>query len=605
MPDMMLVTRHFNGVVDTVTPEVDRTTGSATRTAHPEGATGTLPAVWTGDDREPADGDVPIPGLVTPPTAAAEYLLIRQVASCARTEPDPLAMARSAAHAVADHLDAAAVTIWRIDADDAHVVGSWPTRPPDADGRQDAGVDAALPVAATGRTCWTTVYPSPTGKTGPDAPAVAVRATVAAPLITPHGTWGAIAATWHRPVPDPVGDGERIDSVAVLIGALIANAVDLERLTRDSRDPLTGLPTGAVFQDRLAQEVVRSQRHGHHLALVLVAVDGGSAFDALPGRGGIDPVVATVARRLRRASRGGDVLARLDGDVFGWLLPYCTPEGTRVATERLRAEIVRTGIQADGISVPIGVCDLGQVRDAEGLMGGATDALERAYAGGDDATCEFDGGESGAGLVNGGAAAPDHARTIGTVYAMSRAVDARDPSMFEHSRRVADLAGHLARQLGWSTSREVRLREAALLHDVGKVGVPDEILLKTTALTPEEYRVARTHAEVGAQIIAGVLDDEQVLWVRHHQERMDGRGYPDGLYGDQIPDGARILTVADTWDVMTSGRPYRAALTPGDALSECAALAGTQFCPDVVLALIELWNAGAFVAGLGHLGAFE
>ena len=114
--------------------------------------------------------------------------------------------------------------------------------------------------------------------------------------------------------------------------------------------------------------------------------------------------------------------------------------------------------------------------------------------------------------------------------------------------------------------------------------------------------VANGHPE---KTIEGLFGAEQVLWVRHHHERHDGRGYPDGLSGDSIPDGARILAVADSWDVMISGRPYKAALSTEQALQECRRLAGTQFAPDVVHALGQLWDSGAFTDGLGHLAAYD
>ncbi len=590
-----------------MTPELNQAAGSAGSTAKAEDSAESLPATWTAAGQEPVGNDeLPASGLSKSHVAEAEYAVIRHVATFALSEPDPLTIACEAAHAVATYLGAASVAMWRFDGDEAHVVGWWPSAPPlDVSDPPGSRTVSPMPVARTGRTCWTTMYPPQNIQAGPVDSDSAVRATIAAPLVTPHGIWGAIAASWQRPVPETRDAGDRIEGVAVLLSSLIANAVDLARLTGDSRDPLTGLPTKSVFHDRLNQEVVRSQRHGHPLSLIMIAVNGRTELEDRPGHDGFDHVLEIVSRRIGRAARGGDVLGRLEGDAFGWLLPYCSPEGARLAADRLRAEIARSDVPAGGISVSIGTCNLEQVRDGEGLMSGAAQALSGAQAVPGDATSEYESRRTGAAKPDDGATSADHARTIGSVYAMSRAVDARDPSMFEHSRRVADLAGHLARQLGWSTSREVRLREAALLHDVGKVGVPDEILLKTTALTANEYRVARTHADIGAQIIAGVLDDEQVLWVRHHQERFDGHGYPDGLRGDLIPDGARILTVADTLDVMTSGRPYRKPLDPPDAVSEFRTLAGTQFCPVVVQALVELWNSGAFVEGVGHLGAFE
>ncbi|MEZ5079250.1 MAG: HD-GYP domain-containing protein [Thermoleophilia bacterium] len=158
--------------------------------------------------------------------------------------------------------------------------------------------------------------------------------------------------------------------------------------------------------------------------------------------------------------------------------------------------------------------------------------------------------------------------------------------------RVADLSHRLALEAGWSDDDAADLHQAALMHDVGKVGVPDAILLKKASLSDVEYEVVKTHAALGAQIVAGALSAEQVSWVRGHHERVDGQGYPDGLSGDAIPEGARIMAVADAWDAMTSNRPYREGCSPDEAYAVCVAGRGEQLCADAVDALTCLRAAG-------------
>jgi HD-GYP domain-containing protein (c-di-GMP phosphodiesterase class II) len=123
------------------------------------------------------------------------------------------------------------------------------------------------------------------------------------------------------------------------------------------------------------------------------------------------------------------------------------------------------------------------------------------------------------------------------------------------------------------------------VHDVGKIAVPDAILFKPDRLTPDEFRRVTAHAALGAEIVADVLSGAQVAWVRGHHERWDGQGYPDRLAGESIPEGARILTLADAWDVMTSERPYGVPLSREDALAECRRCSGAQFWPAAVEAL--------------------
>ena len=179
------------------------------------------------------------------------------------------------------------------------------------------------------------------------------------------------------------------------------------------------------------------------------------------------------------------------------------------------------------------------------------------------------------------------------LHALARAIDAKDPTTRKHSERVADLAAQLAQALGWSPKRVSRLREAALVHDVGKIGVPDAILLKPSRLDRDEYEAVKEHAILSAQIVEGVLSPEQVAWVRAHHERPDGTGYPHGLSSDQIPEGAKIIALADAWDVMTAPRLYSEAKDPATALAECRELAGRQFDCFCVEALEKLAARGA------------
>jgi HD-GYP domain-containing protein (c-di-GMP phosphodiesterase class II) len=154
-----------------------------------------------------------------------------------------------------------------------------------------------------------------------------------------------------------------------------------------------------------------------------------------------------------------------------------------------------------------------------------------------------------------------------------------------HSERVAAMAESLALAAGWSPERARLLWEAALVHDAGKIGVPVEILSKPTHLTDDEYATVKTHSDLGAWLTSSVLDDEQISWVRHHHERYDGSGYPVGLIGDAIPEGARLLAVADCWDAIRMPRAYTSGRSAEETLAECRRQSGRHFCPDAVAAL--------------------
>jgi two-component system cell cycle response regulator len=157
------------------------------------------------------------------------------------------------------------------------------------------------------------------------------------------------------------------------------------------------------------------------------------------------------------------------------------------------------------------------------------------------------------------------------------------PGREQHASRVAGLAVLTARQLGLATGDVERIRLAALLHDVGTTAIPDSLLSKPGALDPAEWKLMRTHTLIGERIVSGAAPLAHTAGlVRWSHERFDGEGYPDGLSGNQIPQGARIIAVCDAFDAMTNARPYRRAVSSVQALLELRRAAGTQFDVDVV-----------------------
>jgi putative nucleotidyltransferase with HDIG domain len=179
-----------------------------------------------------------------------------------------------------------------------------------------------------------------------------------------------------------------------------------------------------------------------------------------------------------------------------------------------------------------------------------------------------------------------------TIAALSRSMEAKDLYTGGHTGRVAAVAVALAERLGYSGEELEAIEIGALLHDIGKIGISEEILHKPAPLDDEEWAVMRTHPLVSDFILAELdLDPIVRQCARSSHERMDGRGYPDGLAGEEIPLPARIVFVADAFDAITSDRPYRRSRSAAAALAEIEAGAGSQFCPSVVAALHELWQA--------------
>ena len=187
---------------------------------------------------------------------------------------------------------------------------------------------------------------------------------------------------------------------------------------------------------------------------------------------------------------------------------------------------------------------------------------------------------------------------MGSLAALSAAIEARDPYARGHSSRVTVFAQAMARSLRLDKERVGVLRLAALLHDVGKLVVPSAVLLKRGPLTDEELGLMRRHPAAGTRMLRSLGAPETILpLVLHHHERWDGEGYPTGRQGDDIPLEARVLCIADSFDAMTSMRPYRASWTPDEALEELERCAGTQFDPELVTAFATAWAD----AGLGVL----
>jgi putative nucleotidyltransferase with HDIG domain len=200
----------------------------------------------------------------------------------------------------------------------------------------------------------------------------------------------------------------------------------------------------------------------------------------------------------------------------------------------------------------------------------------------------------------------ERARTAGlanTVYALARAVDLKDGYTHQHSARVAQYAAVLARELGMSEEEIEQIRTAGILHDVGKVGVADAVLLKPARLTEDEYLEMQRHSALGRDIVQGAGLPEIAEWVLYLHERWDGRGYPHKLDGEEIPLASRVLAVADAFEAMTSSRLYRRGMAVEKALVELEKSSGNQFDPTVSQRMVDLVRAGAIP--LGEIGVLD
>jgi putative nucleotidyltransferase with HDIG domain len=185
---------------------------------------------------------------------------------------------------------------------------------------------------------------------------------------------------------------------------------------------------------------------------------------------------------------------------------------------------------------------------------------------------------------------------LNAITALVYALEAKDKYTSGHSQRVAEISVAIATELGLSQQNIEKIRLAGLIHDIGKIGVRESVLNKPTRVTADEYQHILSHCDVGEHILTPIVEDKQILKaVRHHHERYDGTGYPDRLSGNQIPLGARILAVADTYDAIISGRPYREAVSIQAACDEIQRHNGTQFDPEVVDAFLRIRKSTSLV----------
>jgi diguanylate cyclase (GGDEF)-like protein len=375
------------------------------------------------------------------------------------------------------------------------------------------------------------------------------------------------------------------------------DAAEVERLSEMAiTDPLTGLRNHRAFHEDVARELQRAGRTGVPLALVLLDVDGLKAVNDTQGHQAGDERLQALAEAIRVTGRGSDVAYRVGGDEFAVILPDARTWGALEFAQRLRAA-TQAGTDAGGsFTATAGISEALTLRSKDELVREADLALIGAKRIHQDVVIY--GPDLAPAADRGAEGDVHHTRTLAS--ALARAVDAKDSYTRSHCQTVSQLCGLIGAELGFDSAGLTRLRLAGLLHDVGKIGVPDEILNKPAKLTEDEYEQMKRHSLLGYDIVEAADMAVEARWVRHHHERFDGGGYPDGLAGEEIPLESRVILVADAFEAMTSDRPYRQAPGQSFAIVELGRNAGTQFDPAVVEALTcVLARAGE----IGHVPA--
>jgi diguanylate cyclase (GGDEF)-like protein len=360
---------------------------------------------------------------------------------------------------------------------------------------------------------------------------------------------------------------------------------ELERLHDVARtDSLTSLGNHRAFHDDLTREIKRRNRLGSLFSLLAIDLDGLKQVNDERGHLAGDEYIKRIAQCLRDQVGDAGAIYRTGGDEFMVLLP------NRRAWHALTLahNIQRSATAAAGRrALSVGVTESTHTESSRLLIHQADLALYEAKRHRLLAVTYHPGLDPAASPASGAEWPTQHQKTLAA--ALARAVDAKDSGTRNHCETVAELCVTIGARFGIENEQLERLRLAGLLHDVGKIGVPDAILQKPAALMAEERVELEQHVAIGHAILMAADLRTEAEWVLHHHERFDGSGYPARLAGDQISRASRIIAVADAFEAMTGGRPYRDGQTTEQALAELRRHAGTQFDPGCVAALCELF----------------
>ncbi|MBI5232709.1 MAG: diguanylate cyclase [Coriobacteriales bacterium] len=352
---------------------------------------------------------------------------------------------------------------------------------------------------------------------------------------------------------------------------------------RATIDPVTGLPTFSAFRHRLEAAVRDALYDETPLTLTCFDIDGFKRINLAHGHDVGDSVLKQVACVLSASLAGRAQLFRAGRDVFVAVAPR-TSGVEALGYARVAVAAVDREIHVGGFAVPVsaGIAVLPEdARTAEDLVESASAALAQTKTAGthivrfEKSVVSTDDTEHRLAMARSRA-------HIAAVRALALAVEQREAAGTAHGRAVADLSRRFGEVLGMDTDEVAQLELGALVHDVGKVGIPDRVLSNRGALTDTERKSVEEHAILGERILAAAGMPGVASWIRSHHERWDGQGYPDGLRGEEIPLQARILMIVGSFEAMTDANSWREAVSVDDAIAELRLCAGTQFDPHLV-----------------------
>ncbi len=392
--------------------------------------------------------------------------------------------------------------------------------------------------------------------------------------------------------PYSMDDVDLLATVGTESAAALGNAqLYAQTKERAHIDELTGLLNHGYFHQRLEEEIQRCSRFGSVLSLIFLDVDLFKSYNDAFGHLAGDEVLRQIASHIKDSIRGVDMAFRYGGDEFAVVLPESSLDDACHVAERIRKRI-ECEMESKGIAI---TCSMGVA--AWPTDGVAREMVLRAadralYLSKQKGRNQIALASEAAAAHSNGNDSERESEILSAVHALAATVDAKDANTYGHSKKTSEYAVYVAQALNFPAEKLTEVKASALLHDIGKIRVPDSILVKPGHLSDEEWLAIREHPRFGVAILKHIKALSGCLpTIQHHHERYDGTGYPAGLAGVDIPLDARILAVADAYDAMTSPRPYRREkMSHQQAIDELVRCAGKQFDPEIVRAFERLWE---------------
>ena len=429
-------------------------------------------------------------------------------------------------------------------------------------------------------------------KTGEDHLRWGIRSIIYLPMVVKNEVVGSLVIASRTPHAYNLGQVRLLERLAAQIAVAVENSRLYSKAEQRARvDELTGLFNRRHFDESVKLEIDRHARYRSMMSLILLDLDFFKAYNDSMGHKAGDKVLELIGQIVNKALRSTDLAFRYGGDEFAIILPQSATNDAFIVAERVRgriaAEMTKKNIK---ISASLGLASWpndGVTSDE--LVNAADRALYYAKETGGNRTCVVS--KMLPSLTE--AASTNKPTTenevLSIIHTLAATIEARDPYTYGHSRKVSSYAVSLAEAIGLPSEKVAIVSTAALLHDIGKIGVPDEVLFKVDKLEPEAWQLIHAHPKLSTTIVGHVVSLVSCLpAILHHHERWDGGGYPAGLRGDEIPIEARVLAIADAFDAMTSSRPYRNKLSYKKVLQELKRCSGAQFDPKLVDAFLPI-----------------